>query len=94
LLTRINATPIVALNRAIALAEVRGPAAALEALQAIAEQRVMQTYHLLPATMGEMHLRLGEPDEARRQFERALALTSSPAEQRFLAQKLARCQTG
>ncbi len=88
LLLTIKPSPIVALNRAIALAEVRGPRAALDALAAIPERDVLESYPFYPAALGDLHLRLGDLNEARRHLERAIALTSSPAEKHFLRQKL------
>ena len=92
LLLAIKPSPIVALNRAIALAEVRGPRAALDALAAIREREVLESYPFYPATLGELHLRLGDLDAAARHLERAIALTSSPAEKQFLRQKLDTCR--
>jgi len=88
LLLAIKPSPIVALNRAIAFAEVSGPRAALDALAAIREREVLESYPFYPATLGELHLRLGDLDAAAGHLERAIVLTSSPAEKRFLRQKL------
>jgi RNA polymerase sigma-70 factor (ECF subfamily) len=85
-------SPIVALNRAIALAEVSGPRAALAALDAIADREVLESYPFYPATLGEMHARLGATIEAARYFEQAIALTTSPAERRYLEGKLKACR--
>ena len=87
LLLQIKPSPVVALNRAIALAEVQGPRAALAAVEAIQDKDLLDSYPFLPATLGELHLRLGEYDEAAQHLERAIALTSSPAEKHFLRQK-------
>jgi len=88
----LRPSPVVALNRAIAVAERDGPRAALDALEAILDEPVLRHYHLLPATLAELHLRLGHLDNATLHFRRALALTSSPTEKRFLERKLAACQ--
>jgi RNA polymerase sigma-70 factor (ECF subfamily) len=88
----IKPSPVVALNRAVALAELRGPRAGLAALGAIPDARVLESYHLLPATYGELHLRLGELGEAAAHFERAIALTASRAERDLLRAKLAACR--
>jgi RNA polymerase sigma-70 factor (ECF subfamily) len=79
-------TPVVALNRAIATAEVEGPAAALATLDAIAAD--LDTYHLLHAARGTMLRRLGQPDAARAAFERAAQLAATETDRRFLAQRL------
>jgi predicted RNA polymerase sigma factor len=90
-LTTLKSSPILALNRAIALAERRGPRAGLEAIQNIPDQ-VLEGYYLFWATLGEMHLRLGEFGRAAPHFERAIALTSSRVEQQFLHRKLETCR--
>lgn len=92
LLLTIKPSPVVALNRAIALAEGQGPTAALAALQHIPDRDVLETYPFYPATLGELHLRVGNLDDAARHLERAIALTSSPAEKHFLQQKLNACR--
>jgi RNA polymerase sigma factor (sigma-70 family) len=90
-LMAIRPTPIVALNRAIALGERDGAEAGIAAIRAIADAKSLEGYHLLPAALGEMHLQLGQLAEARRFFERACGLTSSRAERQLLQRKLAAC---
>ena len=90
-LMTIRPTPIVALNRAIAIGERDGAEAGLAAIRAISDVKALEGYHLLPAALGEMHLQLGQLGEARRFFERACALTSSRAERQLLQRKLAAC---
>jgi RNA polymerase sigma-70 factor (ECF subfamily) len=80
-------TPIVALNRAIAIGETKGSGAALTALDAIAPN--LDNYHLLHAARGTMLRRLGQPDAAKAAFERALHLAATEADRRFLAQQIA-----
>ncbi|HEX8766954.1 MAG TPA: DUF6596 domain-containing protein, partial [Jatrophihabitans sp.] len=77
-------TPVVALNRAVALAEVRGPAAALAAIDGLE----LDGYHLFHATRAELLQRLGRDDEARRAYDAALAITANGAEREFLQQRL------
>jgi RNA polymerase sigma-70 factor (ECF subfamily) len=79
-------TPVVALNRAIAVAEVEGPAAALATLDAIAPD--LDTYHLLHAARGTMLRRLGQPDAARAAFQRAAHLAATETDRRFLTQQV------
>jgi RNA polymerase sigma-70 factor (ECF subfamily) len=79
-------TPIVALNRAIALGESEGPSQALEALDEIAAD--LDTYHLLHAARGNMLLLLGRRDEARDAFLRAAGLASIEEDRRFLTQQI------
>jgi RNA polymerase sigma-70 factor (ECF subfamily) len=73
-------TPIVALNRAVAVAEVHGPAAALAAV----EELDIPGYHLLPATRADLLARLDRPDEARAAYDEAIALTGNDTERAFL----------
>jgi RNA polymerase sigma-70 factor (ECF subfamily) len=79
-------TPIVALNRAIALAETEGPEVALARIDAIAPD--LQSYHLMHAARGTMLRRLGRADEARAAFERASDLAVTEADRRFLARQI------
>ncbi|MFC5061831.1 RNA polymerase sigma factor [Actinomycetospora atypica] len=84
-LLRVTPTPIVALNRAVALAEVHGPAAAL----AVVEELDIPGYHLLPATRAELLVRLGRPDKAREAYDEALALAGNDTERAFLRDRRA-----
>ncbi len=79
-------TPVVALNRALALAELRGPAAGLEEIEPLASR--LDGYHLFHAARGELLRRLGRTGEARQAVRRALALTDNPAERRLLEARL------
>jgi predicted RNA polymerase sigma factor len=82
---------VVALNRAVALAEVQGPRAGLEALRPVLDGGALDGYHLVPAIVGDLHLRLGEMAEAARHLQRAHALTGSRAERLLLEEKLRAC---
>jgi len=93
-LMAIGPTPIVALNRAIAIGKRDGPGAGLAAINAIPDTEPLESYYLFPAALGEMHLQLGKLEEAKRFFERACSLTSSPAERQHLWRKLAACVSG
>jgi RNA polymerase sigma-70 factor (ECF subfamily) len=86
-LVRVQPTPVVQLNRALALAERDGPSAALDALQPLADR--LDGYHLFHAARGELLRRAGDPDGARRANLRALELTSNPAERRLIEERLA-----
>lgn len=79
-------SPVVALNRAIAVRYVAGPERALREVEAIAP--ALDRYHLYHATRGELLRALGRPDDARAADERALALTENPAERELLRQRL------
>jgi RNA polymerase sigma-70 factor (ECF subfamily) len=85
-LFRLQPTPVVSLNRALALAELEGPAAGLDELLPLADR--LDGYHLFHAARGELLRRLGRLDEARAADRRALALTDNPAERRLLEERL------
>jgi RNA polymerase sigma-70 factor (ECF subfamily) len=82
----IMPTPVVALNRAIAIGETEGADAALSALDAIAHD--LDTYYLMHAARGTMLRRLGQREAAKAAFERAVQLAATEAERRFLAQQI------
>ena len=88
-LARQTDSPVVELSRAVAVAESRGPAAALE----IVERLALDDYHYLHSTRGELLRRLGRMDDARDAYRRALALVHDPAEQRLLQRRLAELGT-
>lgn len=81
-------TPIVALNRAVAISMHLGPRAGLEALHPLMEDKSLKGYHLAHAARADMNRRLGQCEAAREDYSRALALASQPAEQRFLQRRL------
>ncbi len=84
-LSVVMPTPVVALNRAVAVSMASGPAAGLEALDAIASEPSLQSYHLLPSVRGDFLARLGRSAEAREEFQRAAAMTRNQAERTVLA---------
>jgi predicted RNA polymerase sigma factor len=88
-LMSVAPSPVVALNRAIAVGERDGPARALQELSAIAGVERLSAYPFLPAALGEFELRLGNVTAARRHFSSALALARNDAERRFLEKRLA-----
>jgi predicted RNA polymerase sigma factor len=79
-------TPVVALNRAIAVAEVEGPGPALVMIDAIAQD--LENYHLLHAARGTILRRLGRREDARAAFERAADLVVTEADRRILARQI------
>lgn len=87
-LMEINPSPVVALNRAVALSRVKGPEAGLAELEAITEHPALHHYYLLPATLGELWAEMGEREKARECFERALEQSCSVPEQRFLRRRI------
>jgi RNA polymerase sigma-70 factor (ECF subfamily) len=90
LLLAIKPTPIVALNRAIAVGQVDGPEVALAALLAI-PQDGLAAYPFFAAALGEMYRRAGRPKEAAEQYRCAIAQARSPAEAELFRQRLASC---
>jgi RNA polymerase sigma-70 factor (ECF subfamily) len=89
LLYELRPTPIVALNRAIAVGNAEGPEEGLAHLARIARLDKLKGYPFLPAAQGEFQRLAGRPLEAQRSFENALALARNATEARFLEQKLA-----
>jgi RNA polymerase sigma-70 factor (ECF subfamily) len=81
-------SPIVALNRAIALGEARGPAAGLAALDALAAEPQLTGYHYLPAARAEFLRRLHRTDDARLAYQEARLLADNPVEQDFLTRRI------
>ena len=87
-LGRVWPSPVVALNRAVAVAEVEGPDAALELVRQIEQDGRLDRYPYLPATRAELLSRLGRHDEAVEALRRALALTDNEAERAHLAARI------
>ncbi|HEY0215949.1 MAG TPA: DUF6596 domain-containing protein [Cellulomonas sp.] len=88
-LGRLAPSPVVDLNRAVAVSMARGPAAALPVVAALAAAGELAGSHLLPSVRGELLTRLGRSDEARRQLELAVRLCTNEREQGLLRRKLA-----
>jgi len=90
-LMTIRPSPIVALNRAIAVAQNQGPERGLRELRAIANAHRLGRYPFYHAAFGEFELRSGRNENARRHFQNALGLGRNEMERRFLAERLATC---
>ena len=90
-LLAINPSPVVALNRAVALGKVCGVAAALDAIAPLERDPKLRRYYLLLAVRGHLLLELGRATEAAKAFKSALACSCSQPERRFLQRKLAMC---
>ena len=88
-LARIEPSPVVALNRAVAVAMRDGPAAGLALIEALLDRGDLDDYHLAHAARADMCRRLGRTTDARTSYERALALTRQDPERRFLERRLA-----
>jgi predicted RNA polymerase sigma factor len=93
-LGQVTPSPIVELNHAVAVAMAFGPQAGLELVDALASERSLQTYHLLPSVRGDLLTKLGRFDEAHREFERAAALTRNARERRLLLERAAASARG
>ena len=93
-LVRLEPSPVVELNRAVAVAMAYGPAAGLELADRLTAQGALSAYHLLPSVRGELLARLGRYQEARGEFERAATLTRNAREIRLLNDRAHRCQCG
>jgi RNA polymerase sigma-70 factor (ECF subfamily) len=91
-LVQLDSSPVVALNRAIAVANAHGPAAGIAAVEAIHDRDRLESYHLLYAVLGEFEERLDRPAAAAQHFEHALRLVDTKSEQAFLARRLRECQ--
>lgn len=87
-LMTIRPSPVVALNRAIAVAQKSGPESGIAEIQAIARSELLASYPFLPAALGELELRAGQIESAREHFEAAVALARNPMERRFLELRL------
>jgi RNA polymerase sigma factor (sigma-70 family) len=92
MLMRIRPSPIVALNRAIAIGQVDGPVAALNHLRPPADEPRLQRYPFFAAAQGQMYLRSGARKQAAIQFRRAVALARNPAEANLLRAQLRLCE--
>jgi RNA polymerase sigma-70 factor (ECF subfamily) len=88
-LDRLHGSPVVSLNRAVAVAMVDGPAAALVLIDRLAERGDLDDYHLLHAARADLLRRIGSLEEAANSYERALALVKNDSERRFLERRLA-----
>jgi RNA polymerase sigma-70 factor, ECF subfamily len=90
-LLAIAPSPVVALNRAVAVGMAEGPAAALPLVDALADQPALRGYHLLPSVRGDLLRKLERYEEARVEFERAASLTRNARERALLEERAAAC---
>jgi RNA polymerase sigma factor (sigma-70 family) len=90
-LARVAPSPVVELNRAVAVAMAYGPAAGFVITEELEAQGALRSYHLLPSVRGDLLTRLGRYQEARGEFERAAALTRNAREKRLLLDRAAAC---
>jgi RNA polymerase sigma-70 factor, ECF subfamily len=90
-LARLTPSPVVELNRAVALGMAFGPAAGLRLVDELTSEPSLRSYHLLPSVRGDLLFKLGRLDEARAEFERAAALTQNARERTLLRNRAAAC---
>jgi predicted RNA polymerase sigma factor len=93
-LARLTPSPVVELNRAVAVSMAYGPAAGLELADKLAARGALRSYHLLPSVRGDLLAKLGRYHEARDEFERAATLTRNTRESRLLLDRAAACGRG
>jgi len=93
-LARLAPSPVVELNRAVALAMAFGPAAGLELVDELTSEPSLENYHLLPSVRGDLLKKLGRMDEARAEFERAAGLTRNTRERELLIGRARACGGG
>jgi RNA polymerase sigma factor (sigma-70 family) len=92
-LTYVSPSPIVELNRAVAVGMADGPAKGMEIVDALTADRALDNYPLLPAVRGDLLAKLGRPDEASREFERAASLTRNESERAIFTSRAIACRT-
>jgi len=88
-LVAVTGSPVVELNRAIALSKAYGPAAGLEVLDVLRDRPELRGYHLLPSARGDLLAQLGRTDQAREEFERAAAMADNEQERAMLLRRAA-----
>jgi predicted RNA polymerase sigma factor len=93
-LARLAPSPVVDLNRAVAVAMAFGPQAGLPLVDALTSEPSLQGYHLLPSVRGDLLAKLGRFDEARPEFERAASLTRNARERELLLDRARACPGG
>jgi len=93
-LERMQPSPVVSLNRAVAVAMAEGPRRGLEFMEKIANVGELESYHLLHAVRADMYRRLGENAEAAKHYERALQLVTNQSERKFLERRVNEMNAG
>jgi len=91
-LAQVTPSPVVELNRAVAVGMADGPAAGLELVDALRTEQALQGYHLLPSVRGDLLKKLGRFDEARVEFERAASITQNARERNLLLERARACR--
>jgi RNA polymerase sigma factor (sigma-70 family) len=93
-LAELSPSPVVELNRAVALGMAFGPAAGLELVDQLMDEPTLENYHLLPSVRGDLLEKLGRLDDAREEFSRAASLTQNEPERKLLLERAAACARG
>ncbi|MEJ0040618.1 MAG: RNA polymerase sigma factor [Gammaproteobacteria bacterium] len=93
-LAQLTPSPVIELNRAVAVSMAFGPALALELVEALVREPTLANYHLLPSVRADLLFKLGRLEEARAEFERAAELTKNGSERRLLLKRAEDCQAG
>ena len=93
-LGQLTPSPVVELNRAVAVSMAYGPAAALELVDGLTAEHSLENYHLLPSVRGDLLRKLNRFDEARAEFERAASLTRNARERELLLERVRDCMDG
>src|SRR5262249_61542811 len=86
-LAQLTQSPVARLNHAVAVAMASGPAAALERVDALADEPALRDYHFLPSVRGDLLAKLGRREEARQEFERAASLNQNAQERAELLER-------
>ena len=90
-LAELNPSPVIELNRAVAIGMADGPEAGLEIVDELRNEPALKAYHLLPAVRGDLLFKLGRLDDARSEFERAAFMTQNARERKLLLDRAAKC---
>jgi predicted RNA polymerase sigma factor len=93
-LVELTGSPVVELNRAVAVSMAFGPAAGLALIDGLTNEPALESYHLLPSVRGDLLAKLGRNDEARREFERAATLAQNTQERKLLLARARACEPG
>jgi predicted RNA polymerase sigma factor len=93
-LVELTQSPVVELNRAVAVSMAFGPAAGLELVDALVNEPALVSYHLLPSVRGDFLAKHGRRDEARKEFERAATLAQNARERELLLARAVACRRG
>ena len=92
-LARLTPSPVVELNRAVAVGMAAGPAAGLRLVDELSSEPALAEYHLLPSVRADLLEKLGRLDEARAEYQRAASLTQNEPVRRLLAERAAACES-